>query len=79
MLHWQEHVQAAQEKAAANAAAAPQKPVSKSVNYKDIVDQSEADQFLKQAGITPAPKPPEAITPAAHAMLPPPPQQPPLQ
>lgn len=78
MLHHDEHVAAGQKKAAAAQASAPQKPVSKSVNYKDIVDQSEADQFLKQAGITPAPKPPDAMTPAAHGMLPEP-QQPPLQ
>lgn len=78
-LHWQEHVSAAKKQAAENAPAPPQKPVSVSVNYKDVPSQTEADQILAKAGVTPDQKPPEAITPAAHAMLPPPPPQPPLQ
>jgi hypothetical protein len=75
-LHWQAHVAAAQAKAAANAPPPPMKPVSKSVNYKDIPDPAEADQLLVEAGIKPTPKPPGALTPAAHAMLPEP--QPPV-
>jgi len=75
-LHWQEHVQAAQKKAAANAPPPPQKPVSVSLNYKDVADAQEADAILSRAGIPVTPKPPDALTPAAHAMLPEP--QPPV-
>ena len=72
-LHFIAHVDAAKQKAAANAPPPQFKPVNKSISYKDIPDPQEADQLLAQAGITPTPKPPDALTPAAHAMLPPPP------
>jgi hypothetical protein len=72
-LHFIAHVQAAKDKAAANAPPPPQRPVSVSLNYKDVPDPNEADQVLQRAGITPTPKPPDALTPAAHAMLPEPP------
>lgn len=78
-LHFIETTQAAAQKKAANAPALPQKPVSLSINYRDIVSQTEADQALAKAGITPDAKPPDTMTPAAHAMLPPPPAQTPLQ
>jgi hypothetical protein len=77
-LHFLETVQAAAQKKASQAPKPPQKPVSVSVNYKDIPDPNEADQVLANAGINPTPKPPNALTPAAHAMQPEP-QQPPLQ
>jgi hypothetical protein len=77
-LHFIAHVNAAKQKAAANAPPPQLKPPSVSVNYKDIPDPQEADQVLQHAGITPTPKPPDTLTPAAHAMLPPPPPQPPL-
>jgi len=75
-LHFQEHEAAAAEKAAKNAPPPPMKPVSKSINYKDIPDQAEADQLLIEAGIKPTPKAPGNLTPAAHSMLPEP--QPPV-
>jgi hypothetical protein len=74
-LHFMETVAAGKAKAAQNAPPPQQKPPSVSVNYKDVVEQTEADQILQKAGITPTPKPPEQLTPAAHAMLPPPPPQ----
>ena len=77
-LHFIAHVTAAKKKAAANAPPPQVKPPSVSVNYKDIPDPQEADQVLQHAGIQPTPKPPDALTPAAHAMLPPAPAQPPL-
>lgn len=72
-LHFMETTAAAKQKAAANAPPPQQKPASLSVNFKDIVSQNEADQALARVGITPDAKPPEQLTPAAHAMLPPPP------
>jgi hypothetical protein len=72
-LHFIAHVTAAKQKAAANAPPPQRKPPSVSVNYKDVPDPMEADQILAEAGITPTPKPPDALTPAAHGMLPPPP------
>jgi hypothetical protein len=70
-LHFLEHLDAIAKKQAANAPAPPQKPVSVSVNYKDIPDPNEADQVLSKAGIQITPKPPGALTPGAAAMMPP--------
>jgi len=75
-LHFEEHEKAAADKAAKNAPPPPQKPVSVSLNYKDVADAAEADAILSKAGIPVTPKPPNALTPAAHAMLPEP--QPPV-
>jgi hypothetical protein len=69
-LHFMETVAAGKQKAAANAPPPQQKPPSVSINYKDVADQTEADEILAKAGIAPTPKPPGALTPAAHAMLP---------
>jgi hypothetical protein len=74
-LHFLETVQAAEDKKAKGAPKPPQKPVSVSLSYKDIPDQAEADQVLMNAGIQPSPKPPNAMTPGANAMLPPPPPE----
>ena len=71
-LHFIAHVDAAKQKAAASAPPPQVKPPSVSISYKDVPDQSEADQILNKAGIQTTPKPPDALTPAAHAMLPPP-------
>lgn len=53
VLHYQEHVQAAQAKAAQ--APPPTKPPSESINYKDVaaLDKGASDQMLLKGGITP--------------------------
>jgi len=48
-LHFLAHLDAIAKKQAANAPGPPQKPVSVSVNYKDIPDPNEADQVLSKA------------------------------
>lgn len=67
-LHYLDHVQAAQDKKAGQAAG---KPPSVSVNYKDVAgtDSGAATQILQHAGITPTPAPP---SPGPGASAPPP-------
>ena len=54
-LHYDEHAEAAAQKAA-QAASGQKKPPSVSVNYKDValLDKGASDQILSEAGVTPS-------------------------
>lgn len=72
-LHFLQHKQAADQSDAAKMQnAAPKKPPSVSVGYKDValVDKGASDQILQEAGITPSPgaaTPPPVPSPAGAA------------
>lgn len=73
-LHYDEHAQAVQAKAAQAAPAG--KPPSVSVGYKDVaaLDKGASDQILQKAGITPSPGAgaPAPVPPAAEGVAKPP-------